>query len=63
MNYKQKYPEDPIYKETEPDARVFLVYNDESQIFDNEIILESGGSLDMLLIFVRTFFLASTSFF
>lgn len=56
MDYKQRYPEDTIYKETEPNARVFHVYNDESQLFDNDMIIEAGDSLDILLVFVRVDF-------
>ena len=54
MNYKQKYPEDPTYKETESDARVWHVYNDECQLFDNDMFIEAGDNLDILLVFVRT---------
>ena len=57
MDYKQKYPEDPIYKETESNARVFHVYNDESQIFDNDMVIEAGDNLDILLVFVSILFL------
>lgn len=57
MDYKQKYPEDPIYKETDENARVFHVYNDESQLFDNDMVIEAGDSLDILLVFVRILFL------
>lgn len=59
MDYKQRYPEDPIYKETEPNARVFHVYNDESQLFDSDMIIEAGDSLDILLVFVRAEFVVS----
>ncbi|KAJ7269121.1 hypothetical protein C8J57DRAFT_1324605 [Mycena rebaudengoi] len=54
-DYKQKYAEDPPYKELVSDARVWLVYNDESAIFDNDMIIESGDSLDILLVFAGLF--------
>ena len=46
-NYKERY------KEMDPDARVWHVYNDEIEFFD--MINDAGGSLDILLIFVRNF--------
>jgi hypothetical protein len=36
----------------DPEARVWHVYNDESQIFENDIMIESGDNLDILLVFV-----------
>ncbi|KAK0484023.1 hypothetical protein IW261DRAFT_1417738 [Armillaria novae-zelandiae] len=43
--------EDPIYKETAPNARVFRTYNDESQIFDADMVEESRDTVDVLLVF------------
>ncbi|KAF7343239.1 hypothetical protein MVEN_01755300 [Mycena venus] len=66
-DYRRKYAEDPPYKELDPEARVWHVYNDESAIFDNDMIIESGDSLDILLVFaglfsgVLTTFVAQTS--
>ncbi|KAJ7084133.1 hypothetical protein C8R44DRAFT_530563, partial [Mycena epipterygia] len=54
-DYKQKYAEDPPYKELVSDARVWLVYNEESAMFDNVMIVESGDNLDILLVFAGLF--------
>lgn len=56
-DYRQKYAEDPPYTELDPEARVWLVYNDESAIFDNDMIIESGDNLDILLVFVCCIFI------
>ncbi|KAJ7367061.1 hypothetical protein DFH08DRAFT_836464 [Mycena albidolilacea] len=62
-DYKQKYAEDPPYRELVPDdARVWLVYNDESTIFDNDMIVESGDNLDILLLFAGLFSAVLTTF-
>ena len=50
---------DKQYHECDEDARVWRVYNDEAELFDAEMIAESGSSLDILLIFVS--FRPSTS--
>ncbi|KAJ7111090.1 hypothetical protein C8R44DRAFT_259990 [Mycena epipterygia] len=61
-DYKQKYAEDPPYKELVPDARVWLVYNEESAMFDNDMIVESGDNLDILLVFAGLFSAVLTTF-
>ncbi|KAJ6481605.1 hypothetical protein DFH09DRAFT_950512, partial [Mycena vulgaris] len=49
------------------DAWVWLVYNEESAIFDNDMVIESSDNLDILLVFaglfsgVLTTFVAQTS--
>ncbi|KAJ6566573.1 hypothetical protein B0H19DRAFT_939827, partial [Mycena capillaripes] len=67
-DYRRKYAEDLPYKELDPEARVWHVYNDESAIFDNDMMFESGDSLDILLVScaglfsgVLTTFVAQTS--
>ncbi|KAJ7863373.1 hypothetical protein B0H13DRAFT_1638213, partial [Mycena leptocephala] len=66
-DYRQKYADDPPHTELDPEARVWLVYNDESAIFDNDMMIESGDNLDILLVFaglfsgVLTTFVAQTS--
>ncbi|KAJ6493839.1 hypothetical protein DFH09DRAFT_1002900 [Mycena vulgaris] len=66
-DYRQKYAADPPYKELDPEARVWLIYNDESTIFDHDMIVESSDNLDILLVFaglfsgVLTTFVAQTS--
>jgi hypothetical protein len=59
MDYRRKYAEDPPYKELDSEARMWHVYNDESQIFDDDMMIESGDNLDILLVFVCFVFLAS----
>ncbi|KAJ7683736.1 hypothetical protein B0H14DRAFT_2422323, partial [Mycena olivaceomarginata] len=61
-DYKKKYAEDPPYKELVPDARVWLVYNEESAMFDNDMIVESGDNLDILLVFAGLFSAVLTTF-
>jgi hypothetical protein len=50
-----KYAEDPPYKELDDEARVWHVYNDESEIFDNDMVISSSDSLDILPVFVGSF--------
>ncbi|KAF8183024.1 hypothetical protein K438DRAFT_1937634 [Mycena galopus ATCC 62051] len=61
-DYRQKYAEDPLYRELEDEARVWHVYNDESAIFDNDMLIESGDSLDILLVFAGLFSGVLTTF-
>jgi hypothetical protein len=44
----------------DPEARVWHVYNDESQIFDDDMMIESGDNLDILLVFVCFVFCKSS---
>ncbi|KAJ7836622.1 hypothetical protein B0H13DRAFT_1570273, partial [Mycena leptocephala] len=66
-DYRRKYAEDPPYRELGSEARVWLVYNDESAIFDGDMMIESADNLDILLLFaalfsgVLTTFVAQTS--
>ncbi|KAJ7343014.1 hypothetical protein DFH08DRAFT_703587, partial [Mycena albidolilacea] len=57
-----KYAEDPPYKELDDEARVWHVYNDESEVFDNEMIVESSDNLDILLLFAGLFSSVLTTF-
>ncbi|KAJ7832869.1 hypothetical protein B0H14DRAFT_2364544, partial [Mycena olivaceomarginata] len=61
-DYRRKYAEDPPYKELDPEACVWHVYNDESQIFDNDIMIESGDNLDILQVFAGLFSSVLTTF-
>ncbi|KAJ7832873.1 hypothetical protein B0H14DRAFT_2515013 [Mycena olivaceomarginata] len=61
-DYRRKYAEDPPYKELDPEARVWHVYNDESQIFDDDIMIESGDNLGILLVFAGLFSSVLTTF-
>jgi hypothetical protein len=55
-DYRAKYAEDPPCKELDEEARAWYVYNDESEIFNNDMIIESSDNLDILLVFVCLFF-------
>ncbi|PBK86592.1 hypothetical protein ARMGADRAFT_940347, partial [Armillaria gallica] len=55
FNYEDKYPEDPIYHETAPNARVWRTYVDESVIFDANMVEDSRDSVDVLLVFAGLF--------
>ncbi len=52
MDYEQKYKEDPIYKEVDPNARVWRTYLDESQTFDSDMTEDARDTVDVLLVFV-----------
>ncbi|KAK0196066.1 hypothetical protein F5146DRAFT_1176076, partial [Armillaria mellea] len=55
FNYEDKYPEDPIYHETAPNARVWRTYADESAIFDANMVEDSRDNVDVLLVFAGLF--------
>ena len=61
-NYEEKYPEDPIYAETAPNARVWRVHEDESRIHDANMVEESRDNVDVLLVFVSPFVACSINF-
>ncbi|KAF8188755.1 hypothetical protein K438DRAFT_1593936, partial [Mycena galopus ATCC 62051] len=61
-DYRRKYAEDLPCKELDPEARVWHVYNDESAIFDNDMIAESSDNLDVLLVFAGLFSAVLTTF-
>ncbi|KAK0226645.1 hypothetical protein IW262DRAFT_1543037 [Armillaria fumosa] len=54
-NYEDKYPEDKIYEETAPNARVWRTYVDESKNHDDRMVTESRESVDVLLVFAGLF--------
>ncbi|KAK0462457.1 uncharacterized protein EV420DRAFT_1524946 [Desarmillaria tabescens] len=54
-NYEEKYPEDPIYEETAPSARVWRTYEDESRIHNANMVEESRDNVDVLLVFAGLF--------
>ncbi|KIY68960.1 hypothetical protein CYLTODRAFT_350511, partial [Cylindrobasidium torrendii FP15055 ss-10] len=66
-DYTKRYPPDERYKELHDNARIWLVYNDEADIFDADMVGEAADSLDILLVFaglfagVLTTFVAQTS--
>ncbi|KAK0226638.1 hypothetical protein IW262DRAFT_1294812 [Armillaria fumosa] len=55
FNYEDKYPEDKIYEETAPNARVWRTYVDESKNHDDRMVTESRESVDVLLVFAGLF--------
>ncbi|KIY63947.1 hypothetical protein CYLTODRAFT_326921, partial [Cylindrobasidium torrendii FP15055 ss-10] len=62
FDYTEKYPRDNRYKELHNDARVWLAYNDEAAIFDNDMVGEAADSLDILLVFAGLFAAVLTTF-
>ncbi len=60
-NYEEKYPEDAIYAETAPNAKVWRTYEDESRIHDTNLVEESRDNVDVLLVFVCPYSHLSTS--
>ncbi|KAK0469031.1 uncharacterized protein EV420DRAFT_1257915, partial [Desarmillaria tabescens] len=61
-NYEEKYPEDAIYEETTPNARVWRTYEDESKIHDANMVEESRDNVDVLLVFAGLFSAIVTTF-
>ncbi|KAK0226587.1 hypothetical protein IW262DRAFT_1294758 [Armillaria fumosa] len=61
-NYEDKYPEDKIYEETAPNARVWRTYVDESTNHDVRMVRESRDSVDVLLVFAGLFSAVVTTF-
>ncbi|KAK0215297.1 hypothetical protein EDD85DRAFT_742163, partial [Armillaria nabsnona] len=61
-NYEDKYPEDNIYEETAPNARVWRTYLDESTNHDVRMVRESRDSVDVLLVFAGLFSAVVTTF-
>ncbi len=51
-DYEQKYPEDAMYEEAGPYARIWRTYQDETQIHDTAMVEDSRDSVDVLLVFV-----------
>ncbi|PBK89173.1 hypothetical protein ARMGADRAFT_996346 [Armillaria gallica] len=62
FNYEDKYPEDRIYEETAPNARVWRTYVDESTNYDARTVGESRDSVDVLLVFAGLFSAVVTTF-
>ncbi|KIY61265.1 hypothetical protein CYLTODRAFT_460003, partial [Cylindrobasidium torrendii FP15055 ss-10] len=61
-DYTKKYARDKRYEELHQDARVWLAYNDEAAIFDNDMVGEAADSLDILLVFAGLFSAVLTTF-
>lgn len=54
FDYEQKYPPDPIYEETGPNARVWRMCLDEYAIFDADLSDDFRDTVDLLLVFVSS---------
>ena len=53
-DYREIYPDDPYGAEAGQNARVWRVYLDETEQFDNDMIQGFRDTLDVHLVFVRT---------
>ncbi|KAH8822343.1 hypothetical protein DL96DRAFT_1620782 [Flagelloscypha sp. PMI_526] len=56
FNYDSKYPtEDPPGEEASDNARVWMIYNDEAGLFDDDMLHGFRDTLDSLLVFAALF--------
>ncbi|KAJ3828911.1 hypothetical protein F5880DRAFT_1471641, partial [Lentinula raphanica] len=61
-DYEQRFPEDPTFEETGPNARVWRTYLVESSAFDENMVGEARDGLDAMLVFAGLFSAVVTSF-
>ncbi|KAK0499584.1 hypothetical protein EDD18DRAFT_856379 [Armillaria luteobubalina] len=61
-NYEDRFPEDPMYEETTPNARVWLTHQAESAIHDANMVEEIRDNVDVLLVFAGLFSAVVTTF-
>ncbi|KAK0441030.1 hypothetical protein EV421DRAFT_2057839, partial [Armillaria borealis] len=61
-NYEDRFPEDPIYEETAPSARVWRTHQAESAIHDANMVEEIRDNVDVLLVFAGLFSAVVTTF-
>ncbi|PBK93088.1 hypothetical protein ARMGADRAFT_870956, partial [Armillaria gallica] len=61
-NYEDRFPEDPIYEETAPNARVWRTHQAESEIHDANMVEEIRDNVDVLLVFAGLFSAVVTTF-
>ncbi|KAF5333022.1 hypothetical protein D9758_017230 [Tetrapyrgos nigripes] len=61
-DYTRKYPQDELGKEASENARVWKVYLDEAETFDDEMLKGFRDTLDALLVFAALFSAVVTSF-
>ncbi|KAK0196646.1 hypothetical protein F5146DRAFT_12211 [Armillaria mellea] len=54
-NYEDRFPEDPMYEETAPNARVWMTHQAESAIHDANMVEEIRDNVDVLLVFAGLF--------
>ncbi|KAL1731880.1 hypothetical protein EV714DRAFT_207935, partial [Schizophyllum commune] len=62
VDYEKKYAPDAYGEEMSSKARVWSVYNDETQIVDGEKVKALNGTLDVLLVFAGLFSAVVTTF-
>ncbi|KAJ3864156.1 hypothetical protein EV359DRAFT_418, partial [Lentinula novae-zelandiae] len=61
-NYEEKYAPDPLGEELNENARVFKVYLDETESFDDDMLRGFKETIDSLLVFAALFSAVVTSF-
>ncbi|KAK7461058.1 hypothetical protein VKT23_008987 [Stygiomarasmius scandens] len=61
-DYEKKYPPDPIGGEVSDDARVWKVYLDEAERYDDEMLKGFQATIDTLLVFAALFSAVVTTF-
>ncbi|KAH8822281.1 hypothetical protein DL96DRAFT_1819808 [Flagelloscypha sp. PMI_526] len=63
FDYDSKYPnEDPPGEEASENARVWRIYNDEAELFDDDMLHGFRDTLDSLLVFAALFSAVVTTF-
>ncbi|KAJ4466183.1 hypothetical protein C8R41DRAFT_803440, partial [Lentinula lateritia] len=62
FDYTEKYAEEPFGEELKDNSRVFKVYLDEAEIFDDDMIRGFRETIDSLLVFAALFSGVVTSF-
>ncbi|KAH8817826.1 hypothetical protein DL96DRAFT_1623455 [Flagelloscypha sp. PMI_526] len=55
FDYEQKYPRDPSGEEASPEARVWLTYLDEAEMYDHDTIQGFRDAIDSLLVLAGLF--------
>lgn len=61
-DYEKTYPEDPIFEEMAPSARIWQAYLDECQTYDAEMVEVWRDTIDVLLVFAGLFSAVVTTF-
>ncbi|PBK86903.1 hypothetical protein ARMGADRAFT_870595, partial [Armillaria gallica] len=61
-DYEDGFPEDPLYAETAPSARVWMIHQAESAIHDANMVEEFRDNVDVLLVFAGLFSAVVTTF-
>ncbi|KAK0463654.1 uncharacterized protein EV420DRAFT_1242628, partial [Desarmillaria tabescens] len=61
-NYEDRFPEDPMYEETVPNARVWRTCQEESAVHDANMVEEFRDNVDVLLVFAGLFSAVVTTF-